>query len=135
MTVNEIVIAKLGTLYPTSITSTDVTIGIDEVAEKIKNYCSLETIPDALRYTQANMVIELLRYQYESKVTTLGTASDVEFDSSDVSSITVGDTSIGLKGGNSNSPRSLALKSHVSNLDDLVFNYREDLNKFRRMVW
>jgi hypothetical protein len=128
MTVNEIVRAKVKI---EAITELDIQLAVDEVKEVIKNYCSIDDIPEALKYTWANMAVDLVRYQYESNNSSEDVLNDI--DASDVSNIKIGDTQIALQG--NNSERGKTLKSHRPNLDQIVMNNKEQLNKFRRMVW
>jgi len=128
MTVFEIVSAKLNN---EAITELDINMAIDEVGEEIKNYCNIDEIPDGLRYTWANMAIDLAKYQYEVN----NPVDDIldALDATDVSTLKIGDTNIAL-GGN-NSERAKALKSHRPNLDQIILNYKAQLNRYRRMVW
>jgi len=128
MTVFEIVSAKLNN---EAITELDINMAIDEVGEEIKNYCNIDIIPDGLRYTWANMAIDLAKYQYEVN----NPVDDIldALDATDVSTLKIGDTQIAL-GGN-NSERATALKSHKPNLDQILMNYKAQLNRYRRMVW
>lgn len=128
MTVNEIVRTKIKN---EAITELDIQLAVNEVEEVIKNYCNIDTIPDALKFTWANMAVDLVRYQYESNIG----ADDVlaGIDASDVSNLKIGDTQIALQG--NNSERSKILKSHRPNLDQIVMNNKQQLNRFRRMVW
>lgn len=128
MTVNEIVRTKIKN---EAITELDIQLAVNEVEEVIKNYCNIDTIPDALKFTWANMSVDLVRYQHESNIS----ADDVlaEIDSSDISNLKIGDTQIALQG--NDSERSKTLKSHRPNLDQIVMNNKQQLNRFRRMVW
>ena len=128
MTVTEIVRAKI---KDEAITELDIQLAINEVEEVIKNYCNIDTLPEALKFTWANMSVDLVRYQYESNIS----ADDVlaGIDASDVSNLKIGDTQIALQG--NNSERGKTLKSHRPNLDQIVMNNKEQLNRFRRMVW
>ena len=128
MTVNEIVRAKI---KDEAITELDIQLAVNEVEEVIKNYCNIDTIPDALKFTWANMAVDLIRYQYESNIGADDALAGI--DVSDVSNLKIGDTQIALQG--NNSERSKILKSHRPNLDQIVMNNKEQLNRFRRMVW
>lgn len=130
MTVLEIVQAKLGE-SGASLSPLSLELAIAEVEQAIKNYCSISSVPDALRFTWANMAVDLLRYELASSE---GPNEDEEVDMSGVSSIRMGDTTINL-GGGANSSYGRAINSHKANLDDIVMNHREQLHKFRRMVW
>jgi len=128
MTVNEIVRTKIKN---EAITELDIQLAVNEVEEVIKNYCNIDTIPDALKFTWANMSVDLVLYQYESNIS----ADDVlaGIDASDISNLKIGDTQIALQG--NDSERSKTLKSHRPNLDQIVMNNKQQLNRFRRMVW
>jgi len=128
MTVFEIVNAKLNN---DAITELDIHMAIDEVGEEIKNYCNIDEIPNGLKYTWANMAIDLAKYQFEVN----NPVDDIldAIDATDVSTLKIGDTQIAL-GGN-NSERATALKSHKPNLDQILMNYKAQLNRYRRMVW
>ncbi|MFA5638822.1 MAG: hypothetical protein WC961_08080 [Anaerovoracaceae bacterium] len=128
MTVYEIVRAKIKDV---AITEPDIQLAVDEVEEVIKNYCSIDEVPEGLKYTWANMSVDLVRYQYESNISTDDVLAGI--DASDVSNLKIGDTQIALQG--NNSERGKTLKSHRPNLDQIVMNNKQQLNKFRRMVW
>lgn len=126
MTVLEIVNLKIA---DATITEPEKELAVGEVEQVIKNYCNIDEVPEALNYTWANMAVDLIKYNYESN----NSGGEVAADAADVSSIKVGDTQIQL-GGGSNS-RAKVLNSHRPNLDQIVMNYKSQLNKFRRMVW
>ena len=112
-------------------TDDDILAGLKEVEQAIKNYCSVPSVPVALSYTWCNMTLDLLLYQHEVNTT----PNDVleAFDPSDVSTVKIGDTSISLGDKYRNNVRSRTLQSHNANLDDIVTNYRQQLNGFRRL--
>ena len=114
-----------------TVTDDDILACLKEVEQAIKNYCHIPEVPVALKYTWCNMSVDLLLYQHEVNTT----PNDVleAFDPSDVSTIKVGDTSISLGDKYRNNARSRTLQSHNSNLDDIVLNYRAQLNNFRRL--
>lgn len=131
MTVLEILQTKVTV---STITETQLQQALDEVEQEIKNYCNIDEVPEELNYTWANMAMDLVLYGHEV-TTAVGADITASADASDVSSIQVGDTRIELKGNAGESARAKALRSHKPNLDTLLFNYRSQLNKFRRMVW
>ena len=139
MTVLEITLAKVKALVDSgAVTEVDVQLAIDEVELVIRNYCNIEetsNIPEALSFTWANMAVDLLKYTYETNRTDAGAGGTTEVDASEVSSLKIGDTQISLGGSGSASQRSRILRSHVAVLDQLTMNHREQLNKFRRVVW
>lgn len=128
MTVYEIVRAKI---KDEAITEPDIQLAAMEVEEVIKNYCNIDEVPEALKYTWANMATDLAKYNYQVNNDSDDVLADI--DASDVSNIKIGDTQIALQGGSSE--RARLLKSHRPNLDQIVMNYKEQLNRFRRMVW
>lgn len=109
----------------------DIQLALQEVEQAIKNYCRIPEIPEALKYVWCNMSIDLLLYNHESNTT----PDDVleAFDPSDVSTIKVGDTSLSLGDKYRNNQRSRTLQSHQANLDEIVMNYKAQLNQFRRL--
>lgn len=110
---------------------TDIMLCLKEVEQAIINYCSIPAVPVALKYVWCNMSIDLLLYNHEVNTT----PNDVleAFDPSDVSTIKIGDTSLSLGDKYRNNVRSRTLQSHNANLDDIVMNYKAQLNQFRRL--
>ena len=109
-----------------------IDFAIDEIEQEIKNYCGISDVPDALRFTVANMSIDLL--EYETEVNKTASSADLEnIDLADVSSIKVGDTSVNIGESRRDNVRKSRLNSHKSNLDDIVMNYRAQLNRYRRL--
>jgi hypothetical protein len=134
MTILEIVSSKAKTLLSSgAITEVDAQLAIDEVEQTIKNYCSVSLVPAELNFTWANMAVDLLKYDHA--VNSTGDVSDI--DSSEVSSLKIGDTQVQLGGTSekSTNQRATALRSHVAGLDAIIMNYKDQLNKQRRMVW
>ena len=123
-------VINIVTLNTTGIGATESMIqqAVDETASVIKNYCNLEKVPDGLGYTWANMAEDLVRYRKARNDADTGIPQAVTADS--VSEINIGDTSIKL-----GSSSSSTLKAHQVNADSLIMNYREQLSKFRRLVW
>lgn len=113
----------------------DISMGIDEVEQYVLNYCTLYEVPYALRFVMANMVVDLLSYQYYKK-NPEPTPSETENDIiglADISNIQIGDTQIKMGSWSVTDSRTQALKSHVANLDEVLFNYNNQLNQFRRI--
>lgn len=130
MKLKEIVVTKMNN---PNLADIEIEIAILETEEVIKNYCNIDIIPQELKFTWANMTIDLLRYQYE--MNNLQSNDDIlnSFGTADISELKVGDTQIGVGGNNSVSAK--ALNSHKANLDALIFDYQSQLNRFRKMVW
>lgn len=105
---------------------------INEVEQEILNYCGIQEVPNVLRFTVANMSIDLL--EYEAEVNKPASSADLEnVDLADVSSLKVGDTSVSIGESRRDNVRKSRLNSHKSNLDDIVMNYRAQLNRYRRL--
>lgn len=111
----------------------DIEFGIDEVEQYILNYCNLSVVPHELRYVIANMVVDLLNYQFYKKNPSGAGGANGMIGIADVSNIQIGDTQIKLGGWSVTDNRTQALKSHVANLDEVLFNYNAQLNQFRRI--
>lgn len=135
MTVLEIVDAKVKALKASgAITDVDIQLAVDETAQSIRTYCNIDVscpLPVELNFTHANMAVDLLKYTYATN----STDAEADVDAAEVSSIKIGDTQIQLNGASSTNARAAALRSHTAKLDDVTMNYREQLNKFKRMVW
>lgn len=130
MTILEILNVKF---KGTGIDETSKMLAIEEVTQAVKNYCNIEKIPEQLNFVIANMSIDLLRYQ--SSVASADTLDINNIGVTDISSLKIGDTSIQLGEGSPTNDKLIAKKSHVPNLDEIVMNNKEQLQKFRRMVW
>lgn len=81
---------------------------ITEIGARIRHYCNLEEIPIELEAVWASMTVDAYRAEQSEAV------KDVK----------IGDTSVKTSG--------YVMKS---SLDDLVYNYRIDLNRYRKMRW
>lgn len=112
----------------------DIEMAIEEVEQYILNYCRISEVPKALRFVMANMVVDLLSYQYykENPTAGAGTGDSGFIGIGDISNIQVGDTQIKMGSWNMADSRTAALKSHVANLDEIMFDYNKQLNQFRR---
>lgn len=137
MTVLEIMQVKL---VGSNVATFEMEVAVGEVGQVIKNYCNVEIVPEELYYTWANMAIDLVSYANQVNACTKvspgsGTGQD-SIDSADVSALKIGDTQVTLEGGSSSTNvRAKALSSHKPLLDDIVMNYRGQLNQFRKLVW
>lgn len=96
---------------------------IAEIERRIKHYCNIRTLPDDLLYVWASMVIDAVRVD-------LPNVSEIEDSVSGGANIKIGDTSI--SGGGTGSGLSNTAKAAI---DGVVFNYRIDLNRYRKMRW
>lgn len=119
----EIVQAKL---TGSGIVEPFISLAINEAEQYIKNYCAIDSIPNALLYTWANIAVDLANYQK-----TASAPQSVSIDS--VGSIHIGDTNVSL-GGNKKA-EAIAMAGHRANLDTIAMDYKAELNRFRRMWW
>ncbi|MEC1716611.1 head-tail connector protein [Schinkia azotoformans] len=115
MGVLEIVKEKL----PNSqLTDNALQVYIDEVGQSIKTYCNRSDIPSELTFVHANMVVDLIKG--DEKKAAPG-------DNQVVTSIKEGDTQVSYGGMN------MTLGETV--VEDILHNYKKQLNKFRKMRW
>lgn len=102
-----------------------VTSYIAEIGRRIRHYCNITAIPDDLLYVWASMVVDAVRVDLPNV--------DEIADSvgGGGTNIKVGDTSVsggsGSGGGLANTAKSV--------IDKVVFDYRADLHRYRRLVW
>lgn len=107
-------------LKGTEMSDEDITLAAEEVEQVIVNYCNIKSVPDALRFTWANMAVDILK--------SLNAQDGGEAVAGGPSSINMGDTSLSFSTSGSTT-------GHVVDLDKLIFNYKEQLQKFRRIKW
>lgn len=96
----------------------DLLMALEEVEQYIKTYCNITSVPKALRFVHANMAADLVHARF-------GSSGDA-IKPHEIVSIQVDDVSV---------QSSREARSHHIDLDDLLYNYRSQLNKFRRLVW
>ena len=108
---------------------------VDEVDQAIKNYCHIDNIPNELEYVRVGLCVDCIRYQ-DSNVPVKG---DVELDTSKVSR--VGPLTYLISGavtygfGNNKTNKYDVSNAHIADLDSIMYNYIQQLNGFRRVVW
>ena len=129
MTVDEIVAAQVANI---AVSEPLMSLAISQVEQEIKNYCNIDKVPEEVKFTWASMAVDFLRYQVAA---TSSSDDNSTFDANEISSIKIGDTSIGIGSGSATNAKNIALKSHQPHLDSLILNYKEQLNRFRRLVW
>lgn len=120
MTIQEIVMTKVASA---EVDVNHVKMAIAEVEQAIMNYCNRSDVPEELKFTVANMAADLVEYELQKRA---GSGGSINPDN--ISSLRIGDTLIDLKASGGG-------KSHLQDLDDIVMNYRGQLNAFRKMVW
>lgn len=114
------------------LTDDEILMRVKECEQSILNYCQIPGIPPQLNYVWANMAVDLIMFEIENNYTPEDPMEGL--DVSDLSSIKVGDTSIFVGDKYRSNWRSRTLQSHNANLDDIVMNYRQQLNQFRRIL-
>lgn len=105
-------------------TSQDTLINsyVSEIQDRITHYCNVDVIPDGLKFTWTAMVMDVLRVEQSSVDEIANTTDQGE-------TIKLGDTSVApsKSSGVTNTTKSL--------IDEVVLNYRIDLNRFRKLRW
>ncbi|HIW31296.1 MAG TPA: DNA-packaging protein [Candidatus Paenibacillus intestinavium] len=96
---------------------------IDEIERRIKHYCNIQRLPDALLFTWVSMTIDAVRID-------LPNVDEIDDTVSGGSNVKVGDTSV--SGGSTGNAVSNVSKSVI---DEVVLNYRHDLNHYRKLRW
>ena len=112
----------------TKLTATDIGTNtelilncIDEVCEAVKIYCNIQNVPADLKYTIANMSIDLM-----VSMANKGLIQDAKLSSlsqDNIASIKDGDSEIKFK------------TSSTSKMNEIVLNYKSQINKFRLLKW
>lgn len=94
----------------------------DEIGERIKHYCNIKEIPEALNPTWAAMTIDAMRIEQP-------TLEEIEATSGAAEAVQLGDTSV--------RPAETQGVTNTSKevIDQVVLNYRIDLNRYRKLRW
>lgn len=102
-----------------------ITSYITEIGWRIKHYCNISTIPDDLIYVWTSMTLDAVRVDLPNV--------DEIADSvgGGGANVKVGDTSVS---GGSGSGGGLANTAKAA-IDNVVFNYKMDLHRYRRLRW
>lgn len=95
---------------------------IEEIENRILHYCGISAVPDGLKFTWASMTMDALRVELSS-IDEIAETSDVG------GTVKIGDTSVSSASGKS------VTNSSKSVIDEVVLNYRIDLNKHRKLRW
>ena len=135
--VTELTLSRAGKLGLDVSDAEFVGSAIEEVKMSILNYCNISSIPEELKFDWTNMVLDLLRW-WESQTSSGGSRSgspSVVDEPMVVTSLREGSVSVSMKAvselaGDPSSARTIA-----GVLDQIVLNYTDHLNRFRRMSW
>lgn len=102
-----------------------ITSYVTEIGWRIKHYCNISTIPDDLIFVWASMTVDAVRVDLPNVDEISGSVGGGG------ANVKVGDTSVsggsGSGGGLANTAKSV--------IDKVVFDYRLDLHRYRRMRW
>ena len=95
---------------------------VQEIGQRILNYCNILEIPIELESTWASMTIDALRIEQPS-------IPEIANTNGGATEIQIGDTSVkpSVDSGLTNTAKSV--------IDKVVLNYRIDLNRYRKMRW
>lgn len=96
----------------------DLLLDIMEIGQYILNYCNIAVIPEELMFVHANMVLDYYEIQRKSN-------DDESIQA--VSSVKEGDVTVQF------GTTKTALREGVT--ESLLFNYKDQLNKFRKLRW
>lgn len=113
-------------------TDDEIFLNVLEIEQAILNYCQIPGVPPQLNFVWANMAVDLILYNIEMNFTPEDPLDGL--DVSDLSSVKVGDTSLFIGDKYRSNMRSRILQSHNSNLDQVIMNYTQQLNQFRRIL-
>lgn len=102
-----------------------ITSYITEIGWRIKHYCNISTIPDDLILVWASMTLDAVRVDLPN----VDEISDSVGGGG--ANVKVGDTSVSGGGGSGGGLSNTAKAA----IDSVVFNYRLDLHRYRRMRW
>ncbi len=108
--IKEIVKSKL---LAKNIEVDDITIdiSIDEASDIITEHCNIDTVPEKLKYTLADISVDIIENQYVHK------------EDENIKSIQQGDTTISFK-----DQQHKQIKK-----DEIIKSYTKKLNKFRKL--
>ena len=102
-----------------------ITSYVTEIGWRIKHYCNISAIPDDLIFVWASMTTDAVRVDLPN----VDEISDSVGGGG--ANVKVGDTSVsggsGTGGGLANTAKAV--------IEQVVFNYRTDLHRYRRMRW
>lgn len=132
MDILELISQKLE-MFKIELTDPQVQMMLGEVDQSILNYCQIEEMPAELLYVRANLVIDYARHLEQVKPAEEGAVIDESKLAGRLTSISVGDVSYNFA--QKTSDKGDLSNAHIVDLDGLLFDYRSQLNNFRRVVW
>jgi len=114
---------------------TDLESYVEEVEYAILNYTNLNQVPRELKFVWVNMLVDYFKW-VEQQVAAKEVAPKKSSTPTVLSSLKEGDTTLGFSADTS-SVEYQASNAHklADVLDQIVMNYFDSLNRFRRVVW
>lgn len=94
----------------------------EEIGNRIKHFCGINTIPQALNFVWSSMVIDVLKIEQahiDEIARTINTGQ----------SVTIGDTTV------SPAKSDGVTSTNKSSIDTIVLNYQSDLISYRKLRW
>jgi hypothetical protein len=88
---------------------------VEEIEQKILNYCNIVEVPDGLKFVWASMVIDLLKVKHP-------TLPEIQAVLGSTVEIKAGDTTT-------------KVTANKSSIDSIVLSYAGDLNAYRKLRW
>ena len=113
---------------------------VEEVEEAIRNYCNISTVPRGLLFVWVNLSVDLYRYQVglrrSIETSSGGSGTNQPTLAGVVTGITEGDTSLSLAvDAESESVNAASSHTLAEGVDGLLLDYRNQLNKYRKILW
>ncbi|SFF23059.1 hypothetical protein SAMN04487969_11968 [Paenibacillus algorifonticola] len=96
---------------------------IAEIEHRILHYCGIESLPRGLLFTWASMTIDAVRVD-------LANVEEVEDTVGESANVKVGDTSV-----SAGSAAGGVINTGKAIIEEVVLNYKHDLNRYRKMRW
>ena len=108
---------------------------VDEAGQAILNYCNLQEVPRELFHVWKRLSLDLYAFEAASKAESSGESTSPSL-AGVVTGITEGDASISLAV-DASSQNAKALNAHnvASGVDGFILDYKDQLNRYRRVVW
>lgn len=92
---------------------------VEELEQRILSFCNIDAVPDGLKFVWASMTIDVLKVEQQ-------TLPEVAAATPVATEIKLGDTTV---------KEAVGTAAKKSALDDIVLNYRIDLNRYRKLRW
>lgn len=110
-----------------------ILVTLEEIDQAIKIYCNIDIIPNALLYVRANLVVDYIRYMEANKPNEAGNVGVASNNVGPLTSIKSGGISYTFANNTGN--KGVLENAHIADIDDIINNYKAQLNRFRRITW